>query len=208
MVIRLPLDASPLLERFVVDRHGVAEGDCVSCVHCQLEVLRPKVRWCRDSQRMLELPNAGGSSLGSEVLAFEVLARAFGASLVKTETELVYNHPSKMTDFAVTVFGEKIGVSVTRAFKWTRELSEFPASPPELTGEEARHLLRKKLLGIESSSRNVVNMRWRKQVLHVWSRSFRESVLFEREYEQLPIEIRGDSVLLITRIAFGGEWIW
>tara|TARA_B110001452_G_scaffold112048_1_gene92922 strand:+ start:849 stop:1025 length:177 start_codon:yes stop_codon:yes gene_type:complete len=46
------------------------------------------------------------------------------------------------------------------------------------------------------------------QVLHVWSRSYRDSVLFEREYNALPEEMRASSVLLITRVAFGGEWIW
>ena len=156
MVIRLPLDASQLLERFVAERHGVSES---GCVHVQLEVLRPKVRWCKDALRMLALPNAGGSSLESEALALEVLARAFGASLVMTETELAYNMPSKMTDFAITVFGEKIGVSVTRAFKWS------PDEPgAEMTQEDAHHLLCKKLVAIHSSSRNVRNFRWRKQV--------------------------------------------
>lgn len=181
MVIRLPLDAETLLERFVAEPHGVSES---GCVHAQLEVLRPQIRWCRDSQRMLDLPNAGGSSLESEALAFEVrrallvpmprspwlvsprlccraqvLARAFDARLVMTECELSYHQPSKMTDFAVTVFGEKIGVSVTRAFKWCPDQSST-----DMTSAEARHLLRKKLKGIHSSSRNVRNMRWRKQV--------------------------------------------
>ena len=89
----------------------------------------------------------------------QVLARAFGASLVKAETELAYYQPSKMTDYAIVVFGEKIGVSVTRAFKWTPDMSS-----QDMTSDEARRLLRKKLDGIHSSSRNVRNMRWRKQV--------------------------------------------
>lgn len=67
-----------------------------------------------------------------------------------TETELHYNMPSKMTDFAVTLFGEKIGVSVTRAFKWA------DGEPGvEMTSDDAAHLLRKKLAAIHSSSRNV-----------------------------------------------------
>lgn len=99
---------------------------------------------------MLQLPNAGGSSLASEALALEVLARAFSARLLMTETELHYNMPSKMTDFAVTLFGEKIGVSVTRAVKWA------PDEPGvEMTSDDAAHLLRKKLTAIHSSSRNV-----------------------------------------------------
>ena len=123
----------------------------------------------------------------------------------------------------ITVFGEKIGVSVTRAFKW-------PAG--EMAYEDADRLLRKKLYGIHSSSRNVRNMRWRKQaapprpehasrrspartahntparfvaegrspchdsprpawqVLHVWARSYRDSVMFEKVYDALPEERR------------------
>ena len=111
---------------------------------------------------MLSLPNAGGSSLLSEVLSFEMLSRAFGATLDRTEMELTYvpgapprgrlarcDPPSrainkiardslpatcsprgcaslapgsKITDYAVTVHGGyKLGVSVTRAFKFEAE---------------------------------------------------------------------------------------
>ena len=55
----------------------------------------------------------------SEVLAFELLARTFGASLERTELELAYTRGSKMTDFAIILFGGyPLGVSVTRAYKW------------------------------------------------------------------------------------------
>ena len=104
MVIRLPLDAGSMLERFVREPHGIESG----CVHSQLEVLRPQIRWCRDSERMLSLPNAGGSSIASEALALEVLERAFGARLVMTESELLYRAGSKMTDFAVPPRGPHV----------------------------------------------------------------------------------------------------
>ena len=42
----------------------------------------------------------------------------------------------------------------------------------------------------------------------MWARSYRDALLFEREYNALPKELRASSVLLITRVAFGGEWIW
>ena len=85
LCIRLPIEAATLLRAFVVHSHlsGV--------IHLQLEAFRPLSRmlWSPDAQRMLSLPNAGGgSSLVSETLAFELLARAFGASLERTELEL------------------------------------------------------------------------------------------------------------------------
>lgn len=47
-----------------------------------------------------------------------------------------------------------------------------------------------------------------RQVLHVWSRSYRDSILFEHEYSKMPRDLRASSVLLITRVATGGDWIW
>jgi hypothetical protein len=60
--------------------------------------------------------NAGGSSVYSEVFAFEWLARCELATLIKTETEIVYTDPmSKKADILVELDGRKVGVSVTRA---------------------------------------------------------------------------------------------
>ena len=84
LCIRLPLEASTLLRAFVAHSH------LCGVIPLQLEAFRPlsKVRWSPDAERMRTLPNAGGSSLVSEVLAFELLARAFGASLERTELEV------------------------------------------------------------------------------------------------------------------------
>ena len=71
-----------------------------------------------------------------------------------------------MTDFAITMFGGyPVGVSVTRAFKWREHSS---GAPHGLGQSEARQLLVKKLHGINASSNNVQNFRWRKQILCVW----------------------------------------
>ena len=125
--------------------------------------LPQKVRWSPDSQRMLSLPNAGGSSLISEALAFELLARAFGASLSKTELELDYSAGSKMTDFAIDVFGGyPLGVSVTRAYKWhgvgtwgklsvASSIAAPRFEPAGLEPAEARRLLTKKLIASKCS---------------------------------------------------------
>ena len=157
LCIRLPIEAATLLRAFVVNSHlsGV--------LNLQLEAFRPlsRVQFCPDAKRMLSLPNAGGSSLLSEALAFELLARAFGASLERTEMELTYKIGSSMTDFAIHLFGGyPLGVSVTRAYKWRR--GDHPSG---LDVPEAHRLLVKKLQAINASSRNVQNYRFRKQLV-------------------------------------------
>ena len=199
LCIRLPIEAATLLRAFVVHSH------LCGVVHLQLEAFRPhsKVQFCPDAKRMLSLPNAGGSSLMSEALAFEMLARAFGASLEKTELELAYKKGSKMTDFAIQLFGGyPLGVSVTRAYKWRGGRED----PSGLDVHEARRLLIKKLRGINASSRNVQNYRWRKQLLFVWAFTHRDALLFERLYEQVPAELRANTVLVIA-LSAGVNWI-
>lgn len=170
-VIRLPLDASAMLRSCTVHSH------LSTCIQLQLEAFRPlrRVKWSPDATRMLSLPNAGGSSLISEALALELLARAFGVGLEKTELELAYRvrtplttapipaqltrtpslllvqwlqSGSQMTDFAIDAFGGyPLGVSVTRAYKWHGvRRSRLPSG---LDPSEARRLLIKKLTGSE-----------------------------------------------------------
>src|SRR5688572_27922393 len=55
--------------------------------------------------------NAGGSSLFSEVFAFEILHRCELATLLKTETEILYDVEGKKADLLVEIDGHKIGVS-------------------------------------------------------------------------------------------------
>src|SRR5689334_856995 len=63
--------------------------------------------------RLIETPNAGGSSVMSEVFAYEQLARCEQAVLLKTETEIVYDTAGKITDLEIELAGHKVGVSVT-----------------------------------------------------------------------------------------------
>eukprot|EP00967_Tisochrysis_lutea_P132223 scaffold230633_cov40-Tisochrysis_lutea.AAC.2 len=195
MLIRLPLDGVRNL------RHLVKQHDRPGILHTHVEAFRPrhKLRWSADAQRMMGVPNAGGSSQQSEVLSLEVLARSFGARLEMTEMELRYTHQSKITDFAVTIFGEHaIGVSVTRAINWPLL---------DLTSDDAYRLLHKKLKAIQISNQNVLNYKWRKQVLHVWARSYRDAQLLEEQYQRIPLSVRGNSIVIIT-LCNGMDWIW
>jgi hypothetical protein len=171
---------------------------------------------------MLSIPNAGGSSAVSEALAFELLARSFGASLEKTETELDYAQGSTMTDFAITCFGGfPVGVSVTRAYKWRGsgadddddDVRGVPGHAPvdnrfrSLSVTEAHRLLAKKLAGINASSRNVQNYRWHKQLLLVLAFTHRDAVLIEKVYrQQVSADLRANTILVITRCD-GVRWV-
>ena len=67
--------------------------------------------------RLLETPNAGGSSEISEAFALETLVRCEGGDLVATEAEIEYEPmESSKTDFLIDIGGVRIGVSVVRAF--------------------------------------------------------------------------------------------
>jgi len=140
--------------------------------------------------QILHLPNAGGNSLESEVLSFELLHRCFGATLLKTEMEIEYfPEYSKKTDYSVTLHGHHVGVSVTRAMKFG---STFTAA-------DADHLLRKKLFGIIVSSQNVLKgHKWEKQILHVWASHSYVADIVTEQFQKMSDSLRVDTLLVLT----------
>lgn len=142
--------------------------------------------------RLFTTPNAGGSSVNSEVFSYEVLHRCELAELFATETQVTYTPPtSKKTDLVVSLEGEVIGVSVARAFK-------FPPGSPLLVSD-ARNLLNGKFSDILVSSQNVdPPWRWRKQILHVlaYDDVARQAVLDAAL--QIDAGVRRDTILYVT----------
>jgi hypothetical protein len=151
--------------------------------------------------RIFATPNAGGSSVESEVMSFEVLHYCEGATLLKTETEIGYAPPddagaSSITDILVTIDGKRVGVSVTRAYK--------PPSIP-LTDADVKALLLKKLEGINRSSVRVLPAdKWVKQILHVLSVSQAATESIERMLPTIDAAIRADTIVLVTQTSGGG----
>jgi len=142
-------------------------------------------------QRMIATPNAGGSSILSEVFAYEQLARCEQASLLKTETEIVYDVQGKITDFEVELDGHKIGVSVTRAV-------HYPFGDP-YTIDEATTLITKKLDDIQISTADVSAAdRWDKQILAVMAWDGAAADTFAQAWTNLDATTRGDTIVLIT----------
>jgi hypothetical protein len=146
--------------------------------------------------------NAGGSSLFSEIFAYEVLNRCEGALLLKTETEVEYLDPmSKLTDLLVEIDGMKVGVSVTRAVG-------FPRDAP-YTEAQAQMLLEDKLSDILISSANVApGDRWVKQILHViaYGPMHAESML--GAFEVIDAAIKSDTILIVTESQGMDEFLY
>ncbi|MFZ9889686.1 MAG: hypothetical protein ACO3JL_19495 [Myxococcota bacterium] len=136
--------------------------------------------------------NAGGSSLLSEVFAYEVLARCEGATLLKTELEVEYTDPQgKITDLLVELAGERVGVSVTRAVT-------FPRDQPYALSD-AQELLEKKLSGILSSSANVAaDDAWQKQILSVIAYAPAHAAVLEEALQGIDTSLQRDTIVYVT----------
>jgi len=137
--------------------------------------------------------NAGGSSIYSEIFAYEILYRCELAVLLKTETEVEYRIPdSKITDLLVEIDGSKVGVSVTRAVGWPRDAT--------WTTDQAVTLLEKKLQGIQDSSAAVApGDAWTKQILHIIAYSDQHAEAIQTALaEDIAPDLTGDTIVIVT----------
>jgi hypothetical protein len=152
-------------------------------------------------KRMIETGNAGGSSLDSEVFAYEELARCELATLLKTETEIVYDKAGKITDLEVEIHGHKIGVSVTRA-------QTFPLGQP-YTLDVATKLITRKLDDIQVSTADVSAAdRWDKQILAILAYDDQAADTMESAWNMLDATTRGDTIVIITTTAGADTFIY
>lgn len=142
-------------------------------------------------QQIFDDGNLGGSSLFSEIVAYEVLARCEGATLVKTEAEIVYDDDGPRTDLLVDFDGTPIGVSVVRA-------QGFPLEDP-YTVEQASTILEDKLSDIPLSTAAVSDAdAWEKQILHVVAYGPMHAQSLQTAYEALGPEVTLDTIVVVT----------
>lgn len=153
-------------------------------------------------REILDDGNLGGSSLDSEVLAFEVLSRCDGATLVYTEGEVPYeNEGGKKTDLVVNLDSVRLGVSVTRAVG-------FPPSDPWPVSK-AVELLDKKLDDILLSSANVVDAEgWPKQLLFVAAYSPDHADALRTAWDGLDAGTRADTVVVVAVTEGDDDYIY
>lgn len=148
-----------------------------------------KMRLTSEALRIQNTPNAGGSSIESETLSFELLSKFLNARLLKTEMEVTYfPEGGSITDYVVKMFDRIVGVSVTRAMKFGEAV---------FTNEDAHALLRKKLKGIKNSSKNTL-IKWDKQVLHVWIYDEAIAVTLWNAWHEIEEEVRANTVVMLT----------
>ncbi|MBJ95985.1 MAG: hypothetical protein CMP23_16095 [Rickettsiales bacterium] len=145
-----------------------------------------------DAQQILDAGNLGGSSLHSEVFAFEVLYRCERAELLKTEGDIDYSDPAgKKTDLLVRIDDISLGLSVTRAFAW-------PPDEP-FTTEQAHELLEDKLNDVLLSTANVsTEDAWERQILSVIAYAPGHSESVANAWLELSPELRANTVIMVT----------
>ncbi len=141
--------------------------------------------------------NAGGSSLYSEVFAYEWLARCEGATLIKTETEVVYAVEGKKIDILVGIDGRKVGASVTRAVT-------FPFGQP-YTLAAATTLFERKLDDIQLATAQVsAGDRWTTQMLVTLAWDLQHAQVAMQAWNMLDAQTR-DNTLLIVAVTSGDD---
>jgi hypothetical protein len=136
--------------------------------------------------------NLGGSSIHSEIIAYELLHRCELAGLLKTEGEILYqNDGGKKTDILVDLDTRKVGVSVTRAF-------HFPPTDP-YTETEAADLLSDKLNDVLLSAQNADPAdAWQHSVLHVVAYDHQYADVVEAAFADLDPAVKADTIVFVT----------
>jgi len=145
--------------------------------------------------------NAGGSSLFSEVFAFEVLHRCELATLLKTETEILYDVEDKKADLLVEIDGHKIGVSVTRAVT-------FPFGDP-YTIEAATDLVDRKLddILLARAAASPAD-RWGKSMLATLAYDAQHAEVFMDAWNGLDEATRADSLVVVFVTSGDDLWVY
>lgn len=142
-------------------------------------------------QEMYAAGNLGGSSLYSEIFAYEVLYRCDDAVFLKGEGEIVYAIQGKKTDLLVEIDGKKVGVSVVRAMSFP-EGAPYPVS-------QALSVLEGKLDDILQSSMNVAPQdAWEKQILGVIAQTPAHAQAIVDAYAMLDAETKADTIVVVT----------
>lgn len=149
---------------------------------------------CRDALRVKFEQNAGGSSTISESLSVEYFARRFQAQDVVTEMEVEYWSSNwKKVDYICTLYGQRVGVSVTRAMCYP--------DPNAFSTDIAYRLLYKKLYGLVVA-RDGVSKRhsFSNCILHVWCETQRTAEIMNSMYAGVrkDLEISDDVIMVLT----------
>lgn len=152
----------------------------------------------RDATRVRTESNAGGTSTISESLSVEYFVRRFQAKDIVTEMEVEYRSFNwKKVDYICTLYGQRVGVSVTRAMS-------FP-DPKDFSAQMGYRLLYKKLFGLVVARHGVSKRHSFSQcILHVWCETQETASIMQREYDGVSQELDiADDVVMVLTVADG-----
>lgn len=147
---------------------------------------------CRYAQKIYSEPNAGGKSINSEAFSTNILDQLYGITNIIPEMEIEYKwYNYKKCDYLCTIFGQQVGVSVTRAMA-------FP-DPSFFTPEDAQNLLKKKISGLLVAREGVITKYdFRKCILHMWCESSRIAEIIKKEYSTLDEYTKDNIIIVLT----------
>ncbi len=141
-------------------------------------------------RHIVETPTAGGSSLYSEVFAYEWLARCELAPLLKTETEIVYDVDGKKADLLVEVDGRKVGVSVVRFVK-------YPFGTPYPI-EDALPLVQRKIEDLRLATSQVsASDHWTAQMVVALAYDLQHAQVAMQAWNMLDATTRGATIFIV-----------
>ncbi|THD21237.1 hypothetical protein D915_007895 [Fasciola hepatica] len=163
------------------------------------------LHFSKQALRMLNTPNAGGSSILSEVLSFEVLSRYLRAELYKMETEIQYfPKGGPMTDYVISVPRWSKNPRTRTLMRIAVSVVRLMTGPGQIyTLSDAERILHKKLRGIIQSNKTCQEC-WHQQLLHAWSPSINNTKLFKKAVHRLSRNSNADllnNVIIIVSTA-------
>lgn len=154
----------------------------------------------RAAMQVRDSDNAGGSSIVSEVLSADILSVVYHATNVRTEMQVEYIFSNwKIADFVVECFGERVGVSVTRAMGWRSVRGGGYIDESQFDEASAIKLLTKKLTGLVMARSGVAERdSFYKSILHIFAQSDRIANLLQQAFFSLEASVRDVVICVCT----------
>lgn len=147
---------------------------------------------CEFAKKIYLEPNAGGKSVNSEAFSTNILNEIYGVSDIIPEMEVEYIwYNYKRCDYLCTIYGNRVGVSVTRAMAYP--------NPSYFTLDDAERLLKKKINGLLVAREGVcTKYDFKKCILHIWCQSEGIAKIIQDYYNTLDYETRDDIIIMLT----------
>jgi hypothetical protein len=148
------------------------------------------------AQTIYDEGTLGGSSGPSEAIAFDLLYRCELASLVLTETYILYlDVGGKKTDILTRIDGRNVGVSVTRSLTYVDPTERCGVADPTATSE----LILRKLTELPLSEANADPANpWERSILSVIACDVAHADEVEAVWNAADPTVKGDALMLLT----------